>query len=358
MKIVYLIDYNPQENSGVIQKIKAQAKQWVNYGHEIYFVSISTMSVYDRDCSVVYKHKKLKMNFGRVGTANKLLYSYYHLKKLLAKIEFDVIYMRYQLYMPFFIKSLKEHRVIMEINSDDSIEYKLHSKVTHFYNKFTRDFILKNVDAFVSVSDELKNRFLYLGKPIKVIANGIDGSLYTIKEDKYNSKPILVFIGTPNQPWHGLDKILKLADRFKQYDFYIIGTDGNDRDNIRYFGYKTNEEATEIIRECDVGIGTLSLYKAGLHEASPLKTRQYLACGLPLLYAYADTDVPTDASFALKLENKENNLEYEKIEAFMKRVFNNKELSVQARAFAEENLGYSVKEKSRLAFFQKVLDEK
>lgn len=358
MKIAYLINYNPQDNSGVLQKIKAQAKQWVSYGHDVYFVSTATMGVYNSDYSIVYEHKKLNIEMGRVGTAIKLLYSYYHLKKLLAKIEFDVIYMRYQIYMPFFIKSLKEHSVVMEINSDDSMEYKLHSKVTHFYNKFTRDFVLKNVDAFISVSHELKNRFLYLDKPIEVIANGIDCSLYALREEKNNSKPILVFIGTPNQSWHGLDKILKIADRFKEYDFYIIGTDGESRDNIRYFGYLTNEEATKIIRKSDIGIGTLSLYKTVLNEASPLKTRQYLACGLSIIYAYEDTDIPIDASFALRLKNKENNLEYEKIEAFVKKVFNNKNISLQARTFAEKNLDYSIKEKRRLSFFQRVLDEK
>jgi len=356
MKLVYLIDYDLSVNSGVVQKIKEQAKQWKENGHTVFFVSTITMSVYNHKYELIYSLKKLDFNFGKVGTAIKLLYSSYYLSKLLNKIEIDMIYMRYRLYMPFFSNILKKYPVIMEINSDDILEYKISSKVKYIYNLLTRDLILKNVNAFVSVSNELKEKFLYLNKPITVIANGIDISCCNVHIPN-NTKPVLVFIGTPNQPWHGLDKIEKIAQKLDWCQFHIIGTKGVSTDNVKYFGYLNQEKSLDIIKQSDIGIGTLSLYKTSLMEASPLKTRQYLACGLPLIYAYIDTDLKEDLTFALQLNNQENNIDIEKIENFIHRVWNNKNIRQEARQYAEDVLDYSIKEKKRLLFFKKVLDE-
>ena len=61
----------------------------------------------------------------------------------------------------------------------------------------------------------------------------------------------------------------------------------------------------------DVGVGTLALHRNGMNEACPLKTRQYLACGLPIVYAHTDPalqvlNCPDDL---LQLPNTEANLE-------------------------------------------------
>lgn len=357
MRIVYLVDYDLNQNSGVVQKIKQQAFEWVRQGHTVYFISTITMSIQDSDENILFQLKPLDIKFGRLGTAIKLLYRSLSTNKLLEKVDFDIVYMRYRLYMPFFNRIFHNNKVIMEINSDDTIEYKLHSKLTHYYNILTRKFLLKKVDTFVSVSSELKKRFLFLNKKILVIANGINVSDYEIGINT-NKKPILVFIGTPNQPWHGMDKIKSMANYFQDFQFYILGTDAQDTHNVKYFGYMSNKESTAIINQCDIGIGTLSLYKKGLEEASPLKTRQYLACGLPVIYAYKDTDIDESMQFTLRLENREDNLDFIKIELFVDKIFNNKNISSQAREFAEKFLDYEKKEKRRLNFFKEILDEK
>ncbi len=357
MTIAYLIDYDIYQNNGVVQKIFQQSQKWVEQKNTVYYISSKTLTIYDSNKNPIYNLKPLNIGSSRVATALKLLYSSYFLGRLLTRIEFDVLYMRYRLYMPFFTRVLRKYKVVMEINSDDTKEYKLHSKLTHFYNIFTRNFVLKKIDTFIAVSEELKVRFSYLNKPTYVIANGIDTSKYNIKESK-NKRPTLVFIGTPNQSWHGIDKIIKMADYFKEFDFYIIGTKGKNTQNVKYFGYLQNEDSTKIIQKCDVGIGTLSLYEKGLSEASPLKTRQYLACGIPLIYAYKDTDLKGDESFVLALENTQNNLDFEKIKQFVEKVYNNIEIKYDVRKFAEDILEYNKKEKIRLKIFQKVLDAK
>lgn len=103
MTIAYLIDYNPIDNSGVIQKIKQQSSQWRKYGHKVYLVSSKTMAIYDENYNIIMQDKSLNIGFGRVGTAMKLLYSSYAIYMLLKHIEFDLIYMRYRIYIAIIL---------------------------------------------------------------------------------------------------------------------------------------------------------------------------------------------------------------------------------------------------------------
>lgn len=356
MTIVYLINYDISEENGVVQKIKQQSFQWRLRGHNVYLVSIKLLKVYDLDHNILFEEPPLLLNWGKLGTAIKLFYNTYKLSKLFQKIDFDLIYMRYMLYVPFLSSIFKKYKVVMEINSDDTLEYRLHSKITHYYNILTRNLTLKHIDSFITVSKELQKRFEFFNKPIMIIANGIDVKEYAMQQNN-NDKPILVFIGTPNKPWHGLDKIVEMAKYFEKYQFYVIGTEGKETDNIKYFGYLSRAESTKVIQSCDVGIGTLSLYKTGLNEASPLKTRQYLACGLPIIYSYQDTDLCGNMDFSLRLKNEEKNIDYNVIESFVETVFNNQKIKIRAREFAEEMLDYTKKEEERLRFFRKVLGE-
>ena len=356
MKIAYLVNYDININSGVVYKILQQTKQWSEYGHDVYIVSLKTLTMYDSKLDKIAKLQPLNFKFKKVGTFLNLLFNSFCIKKLIREINFDIVYMRYQLYMPFFTKIFKKNTIVMEINSDDIAEYRLNSKITYFYNLFTRNILLKNINAFISVSNELKKRFTSFNRPVEVIANGINTDKFNYVASS-NNRPTFVFIGTPNQPWHGFDKILQMAEYFKNYDFNIIGYDGQNTSNLKYFGYLNMQEATQIIQKSDIGIGTLSLYKKNMFEASPLKTRQYLACGIPMIYAYEDTDIQEVKPFGLKLENSENNIDYKKIQSFVERVFNSKDIRLKARDYAVSYLDFKIKEKQRLEFFKEVLNE-
>jgi len=360
MKILYLINYNLNENSGVVNKIKQQVIQW-RKEHEVYIVSIKNFTIYNSEFNIYYKEKELPRflnKSGRVFTFIKLIYSAYRLPVLIDRLNFDIIYMRYLLYMPFLRKVMKQYKVIMEINSDDILEYKLNSKMTYYYNLITRDKTLIHINGFVCVSYELKDKFIKYGKPIRIIANGINVEEYKYYLEMKNKKPRLVFIGSPHQSWHGIDKIEKMAEYFNRFEFYIIGVSKKNTNNISYLGYLPNQEATKIISKCDVGIGTLSLYKTALEEASPLKTRQYFACALPVIYAYKDSDIEGEKDFYLELENGENNMDYSQIENFVKKVYGESVYREKAREFAVDKLDYGKKEKVRIAFFDRILNAK
>ena len=53
----------------------------------------------------------------------------------------------------------------------------------------------------------------------------------------------------------------------------------------------------------------------------------------------------------------ENNIDLSKIKVFVDSVFNNNNINILARKFAEENLDIRTKEQKRLEFFKEIMEK-
>ena len=357
MKILYLSDTDLDESSGVAKKILMQANQWKKLGYHVEILSWDSLSWFSLDGERLTKPKIFVKRRGWRVLPHLYLTTLKIIKELKNK-HFDVIYMRYRLYSPFFSIIKRHGKIVVEINTNDKEEFKK-SFFLHLYNSLFRNLFLKNIDGFVCVSNELQKIFSAHKKPIAVIANGIDVEQYEFLEKTNNNKPNLVFIGSPNQRWHGVEKIEYLASKIPEFNFHFIGIEKENKENLRYYGYLNDLEARKIVAKMDVGISTLSLYLNNMQEASPLKSRQYLAQGLPIIYAYEDTDIVDEYRFCMKLPNTPNNVasNIDKIKAFVYKVFQNSACRLEARRFAKTHLDMAIKEQKRLEFFRKIGNE-
>ena len=357
MKILYLSDTELDITSGIAQKVLMQSNEWQKQGHDVTLLSLESLSFFSLNGE---RLTEVKNHFQRRGWKIfvHLMWSTLRLNQLLKDKEFDVVYMRYRLYSPSLKHALKDAIQIVEINTDDVNEYRFSSKLLYGYNKLFRSLFLRDVDGFVCVSTELQQKIHQFLKPSVVIGNGINTELYEFVPSTKTKRPSLVFIGSPNQKWHGVEKIKVLAQKLKDFDFHIIGLDGNNRENLFFHGYLENHIAKRIVQNQDVGIGTLSLYENKMNEASPLKTRQYFAHGLPVIYAYDDTDIEQDISFLLHLPNTQKNIEVsiDMIQTFVLSIYKDNEIRYLSRNFAEMELDVKVKEKQRVEFFIRVLN--
>lgn len=123
----------------------------------------------------------------------------------------------------------------------------------------------------------------------------------------------LVFIGSPGQAWHGVDAIAELAKARPLWTFDIIGVDAAELAepapaNMIFHGRLARKDYQPLLERADLAIGTLALYRKQMKEASPLKVREYLANGLPVITAYAETDFPEPVTFILQLPNSPGNV--------------------------------------------------
>jgi glycosyltransferase involved in cell wall biosynthesis len=228
-------------------------------------------------------------------------------------------------------------------------------------HRLTRDFIFKRASGFVAVSYEIAahSSNTKYGKPIKVSGNAIDLGQYESLPAPEHDVPRLAYIGAPDTPWHGIDKLFWLAEACPDFAFDLIGSgpeafkEQSIPPNIHLHGFVERSVYQHILAQADVGIGSLALHRINVNEIPPLKVREYLAYGIPVLLAYEDTDLlGTDFDFVLKIANMEDNLR-ENLDAIRQFVFRMQGKRVDRQLIAPL-IDSRVKEQQRLAFMVQI----
>lgn len=353
-KIAYYLHRIDNLESGVFKKVLDQTSFWMSKGHKVKIFMLSRISAY----------------FEQNVTEETIFIEKYHniisrldaLRKIATAITEwtpDMIYYRYDLFYPALNSIIKKFPTVLEINTDDLSEYRIGSKHRYFYNCVTRGKLFKKVKGIVFVSRELsqKKHFLKYNKPMVIIGNSINLSRYAKTASPKNSTPHIVFIGSCGQSWHGVDKLIWLASNFTEWRFDIIGIKESEFNNsipsnMVFHGFLERIKYENIMAKADVAIGTLALYRKNMEEASPLKVREYLAYGIPIIIAYKDTDLLGKSPYILQLPNTLDNVasNKEKIYQFVNTV---KGLKVPRISISHLDIKY--KEVKRLNFFRSLI---
>ena len=80
-----------------------------------------------------------------------------------------------------------------------------------------------------------------------------------------------------------------MATHMPGYDFHIVGVTEQSHNNVFYHGYLQQSEYLQVLSKCQICIGSLALFRNNMEEACPLKVREYLAYGFPIILGYEDT---------------------------------------------------------------------
>jgi hypothetical protein len=194
-------------------------------------------------------------------------------------------------------------------------------------------------------------------KPTVVIANGVDLTSRVVLPPATGSRPRLAFLHGAAVVWQGVDKLLSMAQAMPECDFALIGMDSSALpdlpSNVEVHGVLSRAEYEPILARSDAAIGTLALHRKGMNESPPLKVREYLAYGLPVIIGYEDTDfIGMHPWFLLRLPNTESNVSdhLEDIRAFVESVRGRR---VPREAVADL-IGADRKEAARLEFFEQM----
>lgn len=316
MRIAYVLSWpagaEQRAEHGVIRKIEGQTREWSDQGHVVAKFVMSGAPAFS---------EMSETRFWRVSSLRDQLAASARLARAVKEWRPDVIYLRHGVSYPAFWQLARRNPTILEINSDDATDYartlpwwklRLHA--------YARSRMLSQARGFVAVSHEISKKFAVWRKPMLVLANGIDLERHPATPAPANPHPRLLFMGSPDQPWQGVEKIPALARAFPDWTFDVVGSDApsdSSPPNIAWRGYLSRREYEPLLAAADVAIGTLALYRRNLEEASPLKTREYLAAGLPMIAAYQDSDFIEACDFILRVPNDEHALDIERIRAFV-----------------------------------------
>ena len=339
----------------MLKKIARQVRFWQNAGHEVKVFCL-TRPVTDvwpglDDISIEYFETK---NY--IALFQKAM----NAQKAIQEWEPDLIYWRYSSYYPGLIALINRFPTIVEINSNYDKEYKqIHNLFGYLFHRLTYRWVFSHAKGFVTLTEDLGDWVKKHNRPTLVCGDSFDLKAIESTPAPNNKNPNLVLLTSSDFPWIALDKVIRLAEIFPQWQFHIIGLNQKNTKikkrlgNVHFYGFIDTAIYKKIIKNSDIAIGTLGLHRIGMNQMAPLKLREYLAYGLPTIIAYEDTDFEQDTPFILQLPNIEKNIEasIDKIEDFVYR-----NMGVRVNREGIQHIDTSEKEIRKLDFFQKIYE--
>jgi hypothetical protein len=313
IRIAYLAHGVGGRNTGVHTKILTQTATWATLHPEVE-LGIFVRCEAGTEPDWIGQPHVLAVRSSRRGIVGRLI-ARELLSLTVARWRPNVIYLRQSTVSPSVVALMSGIPTVVELNTLDLAELRLRSRPRYLYARAARDVMLRRAAGLVVVTDEIARdtTVTRLGLPVAVVPNAVDLASHSALGPTGNMSPRLVFVGTPGLPWHGVDKIERMASIFPSWTFDLVGPEPSDLarrpPNVVVHGSLDRAALLPIMAAADVAIGPLALHRNRMNEASPLKVADYLAYGLPAIIAYKDTRFPEGARFLLELPNAEDNID-------------------------------------------------
>jgi glycosyltransferase involved in cell wall biosynthesis len=362
VRIAYVTLHWPRSKASSIgRKILLQKREWEKFGHTVqYFSHMHAVAdadalipgqrfIYETDLPVI------KREIDRIQAAKKLV-------NAVRSYSPDVIYLRWSMYVHPMQQMFSVAPVVIEVNTNDVQEHSLLNPPMNAYNRLTRSILFNNARGHVFTTRELAGNqvFTRYKKPFEVVANGIDLDATPFNPAPNNTPPRLLFIGTPGMPWHGIDKLVEFGAKNPGIQVDIAGMEKDEAgenipNTVKFHGYLAGDAYEDILKNADAAIGTMALHRKNMDEAAPLKIRDCAARGIPSILPYNDTDLnDVECDAILKIPNHPENIQQNSQTI---RDFNFAMRGKRIpRDVIRDSLDITAKEKSRVNFFQKMLE--
>lgn len=368
MRIAYFTEWSPYEESGVLRKILGQVAAWRALGHEAALFTLSPrrdggtapgFAGLGETIGAIRQSSLELYPFARLGFVNRLA-SVPRVARRLREYRPDILYYRAQgPWYPGLGAILRVAPAVVEINTLEGIEAPRWGRLHGLWQRLTGARTLRDAAAMVCVTDEIAAAYAHFGKPAAVIANSLDDIAERLPPSG-NATPGFVFVGSATVGaggWHGVDKIAGLARALPECRFDVVGLHAAELGidppaNLRFHGPLHGAALAQVYRGSDVAISTLALHRMGMEEACPLKTREYLMLGLPVIAGYREAErALRGADHMLDIGNREDNVaaSVDAIRAFAARWTNRR---VEADL---DCLTGRAKARERIAFFETLL---
>lgn len=288
----------------------------------------------------------------------------------LIKDRSEVVFIRFSdLIFPFLffvlvLLRIRGKKVVIDVPTPRKILLKeIDSATKNLFNKKIRkawtylsaSWVLWPANLIIQYADE--GRWFLFGIKRKTfkIGNGIliDDNIPVISS-VWPDKELRLIGVAQIAPWHGYDRLIKSLAllREKNPDFKVHLTLVGEgcgllelkelvrrcelQNQVSFTGMLSGVELDQIFDNMHIGVASLGLYRIGLNEASVLKSREYMARGLPVIGAGKDPDFNEECPFRFVVPNNDSVVEL----ADLIYSFHNRELpsSSQIRQFAEDKL--------------------
>lgn len=371
IKGLYIALLNLQMQPGYQEKLLGQQGAFWKAGIDMDVISLgndSNIFLYKPTDSeptkeIVGKYSALPLN--------NRIQLYFAAIRTILKRQPDVLYLRHFLADPIlicFLMALKLARPSICVMAE--VPTFPYDNIQEFRQTFKSSALLIQDRVLRHLLKVFYDRIVSIGyKPdifgIKTISisNGV-----SIKNIKMRNYPIddsvtlrIVGVGNIND-YHGYDRLLETVrvsldqkSRVRPIEFHIVSpiTPALIRlkDQIRsrnlfghfvFHGHKSGKELDEIFDVCHLAVGSLAWHRAKVSCNSNLKTREYVARGIPFIYAGIDEQLPADFEFALNVSADETPIDVYALNSFASRMKDIRDCTFQMRSYAGSNMSWSV----------------
>jgi glycosyltransferase involved in cell wall biosynthesis len=276
--------------------------------------------------------------------------------------------------LPMLIQRLRGAKIVIDVPTPlvsvleeikGSEKTKLKKIFLRSLVKFNYPLALYPAHRIIQYSEEsARFSFGIKGKTI-LGGNGIDVSSIELRKDKNDKQTNLItLIGVAAlEEWHGYDRVIQgisdyyINNRINKINvnFIIVGSGGaetrlkamvRDLNVTQYVSFKgtlKGEALTDAFNKADLATASLGLHRIGLHKASVLKSREYLARGFPILVSAEDSDIPDTLEFIYKSRGDDSAIDILDLIGWYENYSENGGTAESIRAFAAQNLDYKRK---------------
>ncbi len=281
----------------------------------------------------------------------------------LRRIPVDVLYLRY---MPTFPGALRTVKQFKKRGGKLVVEYPTYPIAQENERFFLRRMVFRYTDRIMGKINPMVDLYTLIGddcggtlhgRPAINTVNGVCVSALPRHVPRADAKDVRLLALASMSGWHGYDRILKSLAGYRggaDVRIAFVGGDGdgslavwkqlaeklNLMDKVTFHGPCYGEALEEIVAGCDLGIGSLGMFRYGLERGMTLKTREYMARGLPFVSAVYDPALPADRGFFLQVPNDETPIDMEEVVSFAQSVKADAALPDAMRAYAEDTLSW------------------
>lgn len=305
--------------------------------------------------------------------------------KWLYNIEYDdidfIYFRRTQFFSKYSINILKMIRqrnpkikMILEIPTypyDEELKNRYIDYLLLLKDRVNRNELYKYIDRIVTVEDSK----MIFGIPTIKMINGINvNEISPVKCKVYNYSDIHIIMVSMFMFWHGVDRfliglgnyyknggdrniVLHLVgsgdDKIMREYFYIIEKYGI-KNHVVFHGEKYGQDLDAVYDECQLGLTSLGAHRKNIFKSSSLKSREYLAKGLPIISGEKiDIFENNDFPYHLLCPSDESAININDVISFYDRIYSQKApflITDEIRKFALENVDIRITMQSVLDY--------
>jgi glycosyltransferase involved in cell wall biosynthesis len=352
--------------TGVPRKVLELVEGLSAQGHEVRLLPLSPLTPPQRSDFSRFlngdqgERRRFPRRFGLVG----------HIRRQVRQYAPDIVYYRYQTSVWHWLGLrasgapwVQEHNTI-EIHELDTAANRRARRVERWIGgQFRRD-----AAGLIGVTAEVlahQRRIAGRDGPGLVLPNSI-AAVAPAATVRFPASRRIVMVSR-FAPWHGLDRALDLMERpeMARFRLHVVGT-GPPVDelasrierapNATWEGNLEGAALDRLIQSCDLALGALALHRKGMTEACPIKVRQYLSLGVPVVFAHSDPDLPGDLPFVLRVPEGDGPIPAELILDFHRRLEGDPTVPSLARDHARRVMLLAGRLPSLVRFFKGVLE--